>query len=66
MEYQFQGKQKYIGSRSIINPLYILRLFFNVILIGQRYIIIILINSTILFVPEQAITVVKIQSRRNK
>ena len=31
---------------------------------GQCYIIIILINSTILFVPELAITVVKIQSRR--
>ena len=31
---------------------------------GQCYIIIILINSTILFVPELAITIVKIQSRR--
>ena len=33
--------------------------------IGQCYIIRILINSTILFVPELAITVVKIQSRRS-
>ena len=46
-------------------------MFFNVIYIyiyiwiGLCYIIIILINSTILFVPKLAITVVKIQSRRS-
>ena len=65
MEYQFQGKQKY--NKSLVYSEIVFQCYIYIyIWIGLCYIIIILINSTILFVPKLAITVVKIQSRRNK